>query len=86
MISSASATSPDQSDSPLEVESAHEFDQNELSDGRYCAEVDYSNDQTGRKSNNSLVVHVMDQKVTCIYLPQGGHLASDHFRSSFCTL
>jgi hypothetical protein len=72
-------TSPGQSDNPIKVESAQESVLRELIDGKYCAEVNYSNDHTGRKSNYSLLIDVKDRKVTCIYWPQGGHLDADHF-------
>jgi hypothetical protein len=53
-----------------------------ISNGKYCAEVWYANKQSGTNSNYSLLVDVQNEKVVCIYWPQGGHLDTDHFTAS----
>lgn len=58
---------------------AQESIDNRIVDGKYCAEVEYRNRHSGADSNYSLLVDVKDEKVNCIYWPQGGHLDSDHF-------
>jgi hypothetical protein len=53
-----------------------------ITNGKYCAEVWYVNKQSGTNSNYSLLVDVQNEKVVCIYWPQGGHLDTDHFTAS----
>jgi hypothetical protein len=50
--------------------------------GSYCAEVTYSNPNTGTNSNYSLLVDVKANEVICIHWPQGGQLDLDHFNPS----
>ena len=62
--------SMEHSETPATSESLH---------GSYCAEVTYSNANTGTHSNYSLLVDVKDNQVICIHWPQGGQLDLDHF-------
>ena len=67
---SASNQSVDQTETQTNIETLH---------GSYCAEVTYSNANTGTHSNYSLLVDVKGNQVICIHWPQGGQLDLDHF-------
>jgi hypothetical protein len=49
------------------------------SDGTYCAEVSYSNSNTGTNSTYTLTVEVENNEVTQINWPNGGWTDNDHF-------
>lgn len=63
----------DQTENPTSKEALH---------GSYCAEVTYSNPNTGTHSNYSLLVDVKKNEVICIHWPQGGQMDLDHFSPS----
>jgi hypothetical protein len=63
------------------------FDKNEGSeekypDGSYCAEVQYSNPNTGTHSTYTLTVEIESNEVTLINFPNGGHMDQDHFKGA----
>lgn len=62
--------------SVVDVESAED---GSYSDGQYCAEVEYSNPETGTNSTYTLVVEIENDKLTVIHWPNGGWLDSTHF-------
>lgn len=51
----------------------------DYSDGKYCAEVEYYNPSTGTRSTYYLNVEVEDGELTIIYWPNGGWLDNSHF-------
>lgn len=52
---------------------------NELSDGTYCAEVEYYNPSTGTRNTYDLDVEVESGELTVIHWPNSGWLDSSHF-------
>ena len=58
------------------------FEENELlSDGTHCAEVTYSNPNTGTSNTYTLTVEVLNGELDQINWPNGGWLDEDHFSS-----
>lgn len=51
----------------------------ELSDGTYCAEVEYYNPSTGTRNTYDLDVEVESGELTVIHWPNSGWLDSSHF-------
>lgn len=54
---------------------------NEFKDGEYCAEVIYSNPNTGKVSEYELIVEVVKGSLIVIHWPNGGRLDESHFES-----
>ena len=59
--------------SSLEINSEN-FDENEILDGTYCAEIEYYNPNTGTSSNYTLTVDVYNNELEQINWPNGGYL------------
>ncbi len=60
-------------------ETETEIDQDEFSDGEYCAEIDYYNPDTGTSSTYTLPVEVENGELIRIEWSNGGWLDSSHF-------
>ncbi|WP_341221605.1 hypothetical protein [Polaribacter atrinae] len=52
---------------------------NNLSNGIYCAEVDYNNPKTKANRNYNLSVEIRDKSLVKIYFTNGGWLDDSHF-------
>ncbi len=50
------------------------YDENGITDGTYCAEIEYYNPNTGTSSNYTLTVEVYDNELDQINWPNGGYL------------
>ncbi len=61
-----------------EEESEVEYGNCNYDDGRYSANVDYHNDDTGFSNSYSLEIEVENCEVVQINFPKGGWLDSDH--------
>lgn len=62
-----------------DVEEVVEEEEEKYPDGTYCAEVEYSNPNTGTNSSYTLTVEVEGNEITQINWPNGGMLDQDHF-------
>jgi hypothetical protein len=66
-----------------EKESDSEIEPKEYPNGIYCANVNYSNPNTGTNSNYKLTVTVNDKEVIQVDFPGGGRLDNSNFRNAF---
>lgn len=64
-----------------DLDTEEDFYSDEISDGTYCAEVEYYNPNTGTRNTYELDVEVEDGNLTQINWPNGGWLDETHFYS-----
>lgn len=69
----------DEAEENEDVEEVVEEEEEKYPDGTYCAEVEYSNPNTGTNSSYTLTVEVEGNEITQINWPNGGMLDQDHF-------
>ena len=69
------------SDYPTATAADYDTDTDEISDGTYCAEVEYYNPNTGTRTTYDLDVEVENGELVQIDWPNGGWLDETHFSS-----